>query len=360
MTILIFLLIIGSLVLVHEFGHFITAKKSGIRVEEFGIGFPPRIVGLKYGETLYSINLIPFGGFVRIFGEDPEQKELSPQERKVSFAHKHPLVQGLVIAAGILFNFLFAWVLLTAALMSGLQVPANFAGVTKGELVITSVLPKSPAEVAGLASGDILLFLRDEAISLQELTPEKVSSFIAGSQSKDIRVLYQRGNENFTTTIAPKEGIIVGRRAIGISMDMLADAHLSFFEAVPAGLSATVILTQRSAQALFAFFGGLLIGSSNFSQVTGPVGLVGVVGDASRLGFVHLLFLAAGISIQLAVVNVIPFPALDGGRLLFLFIETIKGSPIRPSFVRAAHGVGFILLLALMFAVTWSDIVRLI
>jgi len=362
MTVVLFIVVLGVLILVHELGHFILAKRSGIRVEEFGMGLPPRAWGFKKGETIYSINWLPFGGFVKIFGEDPSDKKISEEDKKVSFAWKPRWIQASVIVAGVVFNILFAWILISVTLMSGTYASVEFGGtaIENPELMITHVVPQSPAEKAGLQPGDILVFLESEGHSLQEINPQAVSSFIATSESENVTFLVRRGTESASFTVSPSDGIIPDRKAIGISMSMVGIVRLPFIKAFVEGFNATVALTEITAVTLWSFIAGFFSGTSDFSAVAGPVGIVGIAGDVANLGFIHLISFMALLSINLAILNIIPFPALDGGRLLFLLIEAVIRKPLKPAFVRAAHGFGFMLLILLMLVVTWNDVLRLI
>ncbi len=191
MNILIFLVILALLVLVHEFGHFIVAKKNGVRVDEFGLGFPPRIFGKKIGETMYSLNAVPFGGFVKIFGENAESLETPEgivEDKSRSLAHKSKLVQAAVLAAGVSFNVIFAWLIISLGLVTGLPTAVdstNALQVKDARVVISSVLAKSPAEIAGLKPGDILLSLKTDTTSLtQNVNPETVHDFISSNQGQ--------------------------------------------------------------------------------------------------------------------------------------------------------------------------------
>ncbi len=366
MNILIFIVILAVLIFVHEFGHFIVAKKSGIRVDEFGFGFPPKLFGFKKGETVYSINLIPFGGFVKIYGENPEETiKLSPDDpaRARSFAHKSRWTQAAVLAAGVAFNVIFAWVLISIGFMSGLPAPLSVAPegeVTNSRVIITSVLPGSPAEKAGLKPGDALVFLRSGKGEIEAKETALVQNFIAESGKNPISFAIERGQEKQAFEILPEDGIIAGKTAVGVSMEEIGILKLPFFSALYEGIKTTGRLTYATAVGILDFLRSSFSGQGSLNQVTGPVGLVGIVGDAADLGIIYVISLAAFISINLAVINLIPFPALDGGRLLFVAIEGIRKKAINPKVVNAFNTVGFALLLLLMVVVTWNDISRLL
>jgi len=363
MNLIIFLIILVLLVLVHEFGHFIVAKKSGIRVDEFGLGLPPKLFGKKFGETLYSINTLPFGGFVKIFGENPDD-ETNPEGKDLSrsMAHKGKWVQASVLAAGITFNLIFAWLIISSGLMFGLPTSVdtpNMAGVTDVKLVISGVMPKSPAETAGLKPGDILLSLKTEKSSLAEnLNLETVKNFIANSENQ-IDISFKRGSAVSDIKVLAGNGIISDSKAIGISMEMIGIIKLPFFKAFTDGAVMTARLVKNVATGIFYFFRDAILGHLDLTQVAGPVGMVTLVGDARDLGIPYLIFFTALISINLAVINLIPFPALDGGRLLVLLIEAIKGSPLKPKLVNTVNLIGFSFLIILMLAVTYHDILKL-
>ena len=359
MTIIIFIIILAILILVHEFGHFIVAKKSGIRVDEFGLGLPPRIWGKKFGETLYSINWLPIGGFVKIFGEDPvveapvarntaqenEGRELhygaSPQEdySRAMFT-KPKWIQALVLVAGISFNIIFAWILISLGFVIGLPTPVGespFGQVRNPQVVITNVLPNSPAQKAGLSSGDTVLYASVGGRAVTDLSAENISKTITQSTSGNVSITYRHGSANpKTVTVAPNTDIIKGHRAIGISMDTIGTLKLPIHLAFIEGARSTYLLVIGTATGLAKFIYQTIIFKSDLSQVTGPVGIAGVVGQASQLGFVYLLSLVALISINLALINLVPFPALDGGRLLFVAIEAIIRRPIPPVVTRWA------------------------
>jgi regulator of sigma E protease len=363
MTIVIFLIILAVLILSHELGHFLIAKWAGIRVDEFGLGFPPRAVSFKRGETIYSLNWIPFGGFVRIFGESLDEESLTGPDSARSMANKPRLVQAAVLVAGVSFNIILAWLLISVGFMYGLPTSAGQSGtvVENARLMVTSVLPDSPAATAGLKPGDIIVGIDSERVILKPVTVESVQQFLGSHDNKQVNLSYVRGSELATTTaVVPTAGVVEGKPAIGISMDMVGTLKLPPHRALWQGIIFTGQLTKATAIGLANFFSGLFRGQEGIlASVTGPVGLVGLVGDANELGFVYLLSFTAIISINLAVLNLIPFPALDGGRLLFLTIEAVKGSRLKPQVANTMNVIGFMLLIGLMLVITFSDIARL-
>ncbi len=363
MGVIIFIIALAILILVHEFGHFIVAKKSGIRVDEFGLGFPPKLWSKRVGETLYTLNAIPFGGFVKIFGEDPHSGEITPENKSRSMYYKPKWVQALVLVAGVTFNIIFAWLLISLGYMIGQPSPVDRVGqgtVVNAHVVVTDVLSKSPAEAAGLKPGDTIVFVTDGTHGLQDekLTPPAITELITDSTTDTIQVLYKRGGaETVTANLTPSTTLIPGRRAVGISMEDIGTLRLSIPVALVEGARATWLLTQNTAVGLGGFLWNIVTFKSDFSQVSGPIGIAGVVGDATSLGFVYLLSLVALISINLAVM---PFPALDGGRLFLILIEVIIRRPINPKIVGWINGVGFALLIILMVVISGHDIWRLL
>jgi len=362
MNIIIFFIILLVLVLVHEFGHFFTAKKFGIRVDEFGFGFPPKIFSIKKGETEYSFNALPFGGFVKIFGENPDDESLSGPDASRSFVNKEKWKQAIVLVAGVVANFLLAWLLFSFGFMSGSQVSVNneMGGPVPQDVYLTviSVLEKSPAELAGLESGDKIISIKSGEDFLADINPESVKSFVVSHGEQEIEVGYMRGQELNTASLTP--GLNQANEPfIGIAMDTIGIVKLPVLSAFKEGMSLTLFVTKGTAQGLFKLIKDGVTGNGSLSAVTGPVGLVGIVGDAYKFGFNYLLSFTALISINLAIINLLPFPALDGGRLLFLLIEKIKGSRINPKVANTANFIGFSLLIILMLLVTYNDVVKL-
>ena len=379
MSILIFIIILLVLVLVHESGHFFTAKRFGIRVGEFGFGFPPKLFSIKKGETEYSLNLLPLGGFVKIYGEEVDEADLVEvgfldkeknlekiELAKRSMANKPAWQQSLVLFAGIFANFLLAWLLFSIGFMSGLPTSVGIqpTGYTLSNvnLVVVSVASKSPAESAGLKIGDKIVSMKSGDNFTTYVSPDTVKSFVVGSGGKEIDIGYTRGKSKDISMakVTPLVNSTDKKLEIGISMDQVGTVKLPFFSAFVEGLRLDWFVTKGTVVGLYTLIADGLHGKGSLSAVTGPVGLVGIVGDAYKFGFVYLLSFTALISINLAIINLFPFPALDGGRLLFLLIEKVKGSRINPKVANTANMIGFSLLIILMLFITYHDVIKLL
>lgn len=364
MNIIIFLVILLVLVVSHEFGHFIVAKKSGIRVDEFSFGFPPKLFGIKKGETSYNFNALPFGGYVKIFGENPDEESLSGPESSRSFVNKPWYIQAAVLFAGVTMNFLVAWLLLSVGFMSGLPTSAGSepqGSVLKNQsLTVTSINVGSPAEKAGLKVGDKLSLLKVGTDQTETPSTASVQYFVKKHSTDPITVSFVRANELQELTITPEINKTTNTPMIGISMDIIGTLKLPIHKALWEGLKLSWNLVVVTVMGFYNLIHDSLIGQGSLAGITGPIGIVGVVGDAAKFGFIYLLSFTALISINLAVINLIPFPALDGGRLLFLLIEKIKGSRIKPAVANTANIIGFSLLMVLMAVITYHDIVKLL
>lgn len=351
LTILIFLIILLVLVLSHEFGHFLFAKLAGVKVEEFAFGFPPRLGSFQKGETRYSFNLLPLGGFVKIFGEEGEEAA-DPR----SFSARSFGTKLLIIAAGVLFNFLLAYFLISAGFMLGTPAALDDADPNpSAEIKITEIQRGSPAELAGLLPGDTLVSLN----GLEAKKIGEVQAFINENKGELLKISIKRGGSVMKYEAQVRNEVKPGEGALGIAMARFGVEKLSFFPALAKGLKTTADLTFLTAGALANFFRELFTGRSSFETVSGPVGIVSLVGDFSRFGFLFLIQLTALLSINLALINIIPFPGLDGGRAFFLILEKIKGTPFHWKFTRAVHAAGFVFLLLLMILVTYHDILKL-
>lgn len=358
MSIIIFIIILSALIIVHELGHFLVAKKFGIRVEEFGLGFPPRAKKLfTWKGTPFTLNWLPFGGFVKIFGENPQEVEagVAVENTADNFQSKNRGIQSAVLVAGVVGNFLFAWFLFSLGFVIGLPSPVDPSlPVENARTVITTVLPASPASEAGLKSGDALISL-SRGGDYSAISPEDASHFIAESQVPLVFEVERNGNVS-TKTVTPKEGIIGDKPAVGISMDIIGTVKLPVHKALWHGLKTTSELTLLTAKAIGQFIFQALGGRADLSGVAGPVGIVGMVEDTRELGFSYLITFTALISINLAIINLLPFPALDGGRLFFTGIEAITRRRIPSKIFNTINAIGFAFLILLMVLITIQDV----
>lgn len=363
MSILIFLAVLFVLVLVHELGHFAIAKWTGMRVDEFGIGFPPKLFGIKKGETEYTFNLFPVGGFVKIHGEDSVLTgEGADSER--SFTAKSKWAQATVLLAGVTMNVLFAWILVAIAFGIGVQTSVSEADATaNAKLTITSVLPGSPAHDAQILSGSVIKSAQAGTDTLTTLSPSAFSEFVESHADVPLTLVYTYNGEPRVVQLNSKADIITDspeRHAIGVALAQVDTLKRSFVESVKDSGMYVVTGLRDITVGLATLLYDAVRFKADFSQIAGPVGIVGLVGEASAFGVTALLMFTAFISLNLAVINILPFPALDGGRLLFVIIEAVKGTPIKAQYVAVLNTVGFFMLIALMIAVTWNDVARLV
>jgi regulator of sigma E protease len=357
-AIIIFIILLSVLVFVHEMGHFLAAKAFGIRVDEFGFGYPPRAKKLfAWRGTDVTLNWLPFGGFVKIFGENYEEgADNAPAD---SFAHKNRGIQALVLVSGVFSNFLLAWLLFSVGFMIGMPSPVDIGlPVQNAHTAITEVLPNSPIADAGFKPGDeILLVTRDGTKA--PIDPAGLSSFI-GQSADPLSVTVKRGDAIFSKTVAPVSGIVSGKPGVGFGLSEVGTTKLGFFRSVWEGLHTAWELTKLTAVAFWNLIAQAFRGHADLSQVTGPVGIVGQVGDAASLGFAYLLSFAALISINLSIINLFPFPALDGGRLLFVGLEAVSRKRVPPRVFNWINTIGFAVLVLLMILVTIRDVEHLL
>lgn len=332
MKILIALLVFGVIVLVHEFGHFIMAKKNGIKVHEFAIGMGPKIFSIKK-DTEYTIRLLPLGGFIRMEGEDEES------DHPDSFNRKSILQRISVIFAGPFFNIVFTILVLIVVLMT-LGAPST---------TIKQVMPDSPAKQIGLMEGDKIVNIDGKKID----SWDQLADTIEKSKGKELDVKISRDGKEEEVKVTPKNE--AGSYKLGIVPKYEKNIANSFTGAVK--------MTVNMAVQMVTFVGQLITGTlpkSQASAITGPVGIISMVGDASQAGFINVLYLMAIISLNLGIINLLPLPALDGGRLLFLIIEGLRGGKkIDANKEGMVHFIGFAVLMAFMVFITYKDIIRL-
>ena len=343
-TIIIGLVVLSVICLVHELGHFITAKASGVKVEEFGLGFPPRLVSFKRGETLYSLNAIPFGGFNKLAGEeDPSVPR--------SLASKSIGIRLLVLSAGSLMNILLPLILLSIAFM----IPHN---LVVGQVIVEEVVPNSPAAMAGIEQGDIILSVNDKPVN----NTIDLSRYIQLNLGKDTVIAVSHSDSTTEEVkLIPRWRPPEGEGATGIVINMpdstIVRQHYPFWKAIPLGANEfveTLILYKNGMI-------GVIIGTVP-AEFIGPVGIVQVTGEvAIKAGITPLLEFAAFISLIIGILNILPLPALDGGRIAFVLLQWVRrGKRVSPKTEGLVHFIGFVLLIAVILLITYQDIIRII
>lgn len=351
LTVISFLVVLGVLVIAHEFGHFIVAKKVGIMVEEFAVGMGPRLWSFQRGETIYSIRILPLGGFCRMAGENPYEESLAGEEerRRVDPArtfYARPVWERVaVVAAGPLMNFLLA-VVVFAVIFSVFGIPAG----PTNEPVIGEVIPGQPAAEAGLMPGDRVLRINGEKIA----TWTQLAKVINAHPGQEVLMEVQRGEEVLRLKVTPQAEKPGGVGIIGIIPAATRTLKVGPLQGLALGFVHTGRLIVGMVVGLFQLLTGELRG-----PLTGPIGIARMTGQAARFGLDSLLNLTAFISLQLGLFNLLPLPALDGGRLTFLGVEAVRRRPVNPEKEGFIHFIGFAILMFLLLLVTFRDIMRL-
>lgn len=353
LTVIVFIILLGALVLVHEWGHFIVARKLGVRVEEFAFGFPPRIASVTRRGTRYALNLIPLGGYVKIYGESGEEPGAD------SFSSRPVYQRAAIIVAGVAMNVILAWALFT--LGHGIGLPTVLTGdesATGASVTIVGIAPGSPAETAGLRFGDAIVQLTAESEQVTAATIDQVQGFVARHRGEEVTLRLKRGNGDVTLQVRPRLDPPAGEGALGIAMARVGIVRAPWWRAPWDGLKTTANSVAAIGTALARTARELFAEHRVSADVSGPVGIFVFANETRRLGLAYLLELAGVLSVNLALLNILPIPALDGGRMLFLFLEGLSGARIHPRVEQAVHTIGFALILALMAAITYRDIVR--
>lgn len=329
-TIVASIIIFGLLIVAHEFGHFIVAKLSGVTVEEFAIGMGPRVIGWKKNETSYTIRVLPIGGYVKMLGEDEDVDD------EGAFKNR-PLKNRIgIIAAGPLMNFILAILLFTLV----------FYIVGTPTTQIERVQPGYPAEKAGILPGDRIVEINGEEIE----SWNEIYSIISSSQGREMEIKVDRDGKILTFQLRAIPDKNSGKQLVGISPAY----SRNFIKAVFTGVHRSYEITSLMVTYLI----DLITGHATTGDIVGPVGIIHLVNQAAKTGILNLMFLAGILSLNLGVINLVPIPALDGSRLIFLMVEGIRGKPIDVEKEGLIHFIGFIVLLLLMVLVAYRDIIR--
>lgn len=370
LTIITFIIVLSLLVFAHEFGHFWVAKKCGLIPEEFGFGMPPRLWGIykaKDGkwkkvfgnkkvddaaDTIYSLNWLFLGGFVKL-GEDDD-----PGDNPNHFNNKPIWQRAVILLAGVSMNIVLAAFLFSFGYMIGL--PQSTDGVSASakisdrKIQVVEVVPNSPAFAAGLETGDIVLSVNSEEF----LTPEELQVYANEHEGEELNYILKRSGKTFEKTIVPVLMDETNRGGIGIAVAQTGTVKYPIHIAIWEGIKTTLILTWLIIVAFYELIKGLILGQGVSIDLGGPVRIAEVTGDAMRMGFAYLINFTALLSINLAIINAFPFPALDGGRVIFLIVEKIKGKPVSKEIEGTIHYIGFALLMILIALVTYRDVAR--
>ncbi|MFA7315004.1 MAG: RIP metalloprotease RseP [Candidatus Magasanikbacteria bacterium] len=408
LTVLLFILILGILVVVHEFGHFITARMSGMKVFEFGFGFPPRIGGFyrdpntkkivwifgngktqaqketsqstlsntvggkekseEFPATLWSINLLPLGGFVKIKGENGESIKESD-----SFGAKKAWQRIIVLSAGVVMNVILACVVLSIGFMIGL--PTDLSGgidpqaivVEKASVVVEQVEDNSPAKTAGLQFGDKILrigqsnmvWFEGDKLLGEEINSQKLIDYVNSHSTEESSLLIERSGQDLVIKMTPEIIKNADTPKFGIALADAGVIKYPWYLAIYKGFSATFIVLVNVFIGFYFLLKNLILGQGLLFDVSGPVGIATIVGQSAKLGFNYLLNVTAMLSLSLAAINILPLPALDGGRIVFVILEKILRKPVPMKYEQLAHTIGFLLLMVLVVIVTWRDVAKL-
>lgn len=355
LTILAFILILGFLVLVHELGHFIVARRLGVAVEEFGLGFPPKLLSRHHQGTKYSLNLIPLGGFVKIKGE-----EGSSSEEKDSFASRPVWQRTVIVCAGVVMNILAGWLILVALFSTGapMEITSNInrAYVRSSDVVIADIVADSPADKALLKQGDKLISIDQEPVK----QIEDFQAYVSARAGQSVKLAYRRDKAEAVVEVVPEviKSVEADRAIIGLDLAELGVVRWPFHKAVVESAKAAYGYLERIVSVLGSIAKQVLVGKGMGENLGGPVAIAVATNDMVDLGLPYVLLFTAILSFNLAIINIFPFPALDGGRIIFFIVEKIRGRPSRRLVEEWFHRAGFILLMVFAIFVTYHDIMR--
>ena len=347
MNLFAFLLAVFILVLVHEIGHFIAAKLNGVKVEEFGIGFPPSFLKIKYKETVYSLNLIPLGGFVKVYGEEKEVKK----EKNKAFIFKKPWQKLMILSAGIIGNFLLGWILISYLFTQGVSVPTK-------KVIVQKVEKNSPAAEKGIKKGDIIkaVIFKTEKIEIDSTA--KLIKTVKKYAGREIVLEIKRKSKNLKINIIPRKKPPKGQGALGIVITSYEIKKYPLLEAPFKGLIESSKITLKIIKGVLTAFSNFLTFKRSEIQLTGPIGIAKMTSEAAKLGKNAFLEFLALLSLNLAVINLLPFPALDGGRMILVLYEWKTRKRVDKDFEQKLNTIGFAILILLAIIISIYDIKR--
>lgn len=345
-----FIIVLGVLIFFHEFGHFLIARLFGVGVEKFSLGFGPRLIGKKIGITDYRLSAIPLGGYVKMVGEEPDA-EVDPADLPLSFTHKPVVQRMLIVAAGPVFNILLAILIFFGIFWA--------SGTFVMKPSIGAVREGSPAAAAGLQTGDLITVINGIEIN----SWDEMAEIINASQGRPLKIAVRRQNSTLDFSIVPEKvpsqnifGEEIQRYVIGIEASRESyTIKMSPVEAFAESLRQS----YRVIELMVVIIAKLIKGDISTDTLGGPIMIAQMAGDSAKAGVGSLIFFIALISINLAVINLLPIPVLDGGHLLFFLIEAIKGSPVSIKVREVAQQVGLFILILLMILVFYNDIHRI-
>lgn len=360
LTIVVFALILSVLVLVHEAGHFFVAKLLKIKVEEFGFGLPPRAFGIKYGETLYSINWLPIGGFVKLYGEDEagsgsvslKKQKIDKKDAHRAFFSRPKWQKALVVSAGVIMNFILAVVIITFLFaVVGVATPTN-------RVLVAEVAKGSPAESAGLRQGDLIETVMGKKIT----TTEGMIVLTKANEGKEISITVKtKDDKEEFIKVTPRKVYPKDQGPVGIAIEQeFVNKKYPWYEAPFVGVKEAVKETIMIVEGLAGLVMQLITKGAVPTDVAGPVGIAQLTGKVVDIGFAAVLSFVALLSLNLAIINILPIPALDGGRLLFIVIEAVTRKKVNPEIEGYAHTIGMAVLLALIALITLHDVLRVL
>lgn len=352
-TALIFVGMFALLVFVHELGHFVAAKRAGATVEEFGFGFPPRMVGIRHHGTVYSLNWLPLGGFVKIKGESG-----GSANDPTSFAALSATRRAIILVSGVSMNMVLAMVLIILTLIIGAPTALDGAlprgaQVREKNVQILQVISGTPAEKAGMRMGDRIIAIDGQKVADSDFT----RSYNAARSGVAEKVTIRRGSKQLIVSVTPQ--ILAqseGKAVWGVNLADTGVVRYPWYRAIWLGVHNALTLFWQIVLAFSDVIKNLIVQQKLTADLSGPIGIAAMTGQVATLGLVYILQFAALLSLNLALVNILPFPSLDGGRVLFLFIEKIRRKKISPRVEALVNNVGFATLIALVLVITVHDV----